>query len=437
MRTLPERLRDCIPLLDYGLVTMLELFEVEETTSVPSAAVPIGGSPRLLLNPHFIAESCPADEDLAVLLLHELHHLLLGHTRLFLRVSPAANLAFDAVINAMLSRRRPEPAWTALFRRSYPADVFPQLLLRPPEGFPGPPVFAPSVDDESRRLIHELYYSDAGTFQGVFDALVAAGVVGELPLLLGSHGDRDVGLSASDDPALFEAVRRVVERWPQPEDPRIGRSLEPARGLMQLDVPKRCAAAELRRALLAVARAGPRGRQGGASVPVRVESAWPSADRRAFAVAASGRQPLLYRRELVNPRATSGIAPIDVYFDVSGSMAAWLAPLVAALRSCKAILEPRLFTFDVQVREVPLDQVLAGRVHFGGGTDGSAFTAHLAARRSTAAVVLTDGYLGDIPTEHFPACRRAGLRAMITPGGWTHDLAPAGVVFHHLPRVAP
>ena len=35
------------------------------------------------------------DEALWTLVLHELHHVLLGHTRLYERISPLHNLAFD------------------------------------------------------------------------------------------------------------------------------------------------------------------------------------------------------------------------------------------------------------------------------------------------------------------------------------------------------
>ena len=37
-----------------------------------------------------------------LLILHELYHVILGHTRLFSRVSPIDNIVFDAVINSML-----------------------------------------------------------------------------------------------------------------------------------------------------------------------------------------------------------------------------------------------------------------------------------------------------------------------------------------------
>ena len=89
---------------------LLNLLDIEATDAVPTAAVTLGGRSRLLLNPRFVAEKCLADHDLVMLVLHELHHVALGHTRLFARLTPAQNWAFDCVINAQLCRLYPRAA---------------------------------------------------------------------------------------------------------------------------------------------------------------------------------------------------------------------------------------------------------------------------------------------------------------------------------------
>src|SRR6478752_6534653 len=78
-----------------------------ETDAVPTASVSCERRPVLRINPAFVTRHCRSDEHLFLLVMHELHHVLLGHTRLFRRASRAHNLAFDAVINAMLVLRFP------------------------------------------------------------------------------------------------------------------------------------------------------------------------------------------------------------------------------------------------------------------------------------------------------------------------------------------
>jgi len=52
----------------------------------------------------FLDKYCQDDEDLFLLILHELYHVILGHTRLFPRFALIDNIVYDAVINSMLSR---------------------------------------------------------------------------------------------------------------------------------------------------------------------------------------------------------------------------------------------------------------------------------------------------------------------------------------------
>jgi hypothetical protein len=59
------------------------------------------------VNPRFVADRCRSDAHLFMLVLHELHHVLPGHTRLFPRATPAHNLAFDAVRGPSACSRRP------------------------------------------------------------------------------------------------------------------------------------------------------------------------------------------------------------------------------------------------------------------------------------------------------------------------------------------
>lgn len=432
MTPVRRRLLDCLPLFEYGLDTFLGLFEIEETDTIETAAVPLGKSPRLLINPAFVAQHCRTDQRLAALVLHELHHLLLGHTRLFKRITPMDNVAFDAVINAMICRRHPEPEWTAFFRDLYKADAFPECLLRPPEGFPGKPIWPDALNAGCRAALTDLYYTGSGTFHEVFALLQA--VLPQTPtvFLLGSHDSDERGVDVSDDPALFAAIRRVVERWPMPKDPKVGRSLQNSLADRSVQVARNAPHVVLRRAILAAARPGRRLSGRFAPAPVAIDVAWPTRDRRAFALAAQGTPPLLQRADVLGRLRPTGLAPVDIYVDVSGSVTEYLPTLLGAIYACRAWSAPSVFQFSCGVHAVTLAELARGRVRTTGGTDGSSFTEHIAQRKSAAAVVLTDGYVGAIPDEHLGACRRARLQVVLTPGGWRNDLASAAAAFHQM-----
>ena len=134
--SLGERIARCLPGASFELEALVRLVGIEETSTVSTAAVSCGQRTRLLVNPAFVAEHCVRDEHLFLLVMHEMWHVLLGHTTLFPAVTPTHNFIFDAVINGLLCRMFPAREHTALFTEFYDARNFPMCLLRPPPGWP-------------------------------------------------------------------------------------------------------------------------------------------------------------------------------------------------------------------------------------------------------------------------------------------------------------
>ena len=130
--SIAERILDAFPSGSYGLLALLRLLDIAETGEVATAAVECTAMPRLLVNPAFVEAHAATPERLLMLIMHELHHVLLGHTRLFPRHTGADNLIFDAVINALLCRMFPSPEHTSFFTEFYSDKRFPECLLRPP-----------------------------------------------------------------------------------------------------------------------------------------------------------------------------------------------------------------------------------------------------------------------------------------------------------------
>ena len=150
------------------------------------------------------------------------------------------NLVFDAIINSLLCRMFPAPEHTAFFTDFYDDDRFPDCLLRPPAGW------TPTGRSPSRRRSkggrcagwprctwpsirpREQATTNSTTRCGrrsancwqpglSFSAIMA---IANLMEWVSADGHLD-----ERSPILFEIVRQIVERWPQPPDPIAGRSL--------------------------------------------------------------------------------------------------------------------------------------------------------------------------------------------------------------------
>jgi predicted metal-dependent peptidase len=119
---LEQRLASCIPGGTLELEAFVRLVEIRETTEIPTAAVTTGATSRLLLNPEFIEKYCATDEHLFLLVMHELWHVLFAHTRLSTRPTVAENIAFDAIINAELTRQFPQIQYRGFFEAINPSD---------------------------------------------------------------------------------------------------------------------------------------------------------------------------------------------------------------------------------------------------------------------------------------------------------------------------
>ena len=274
-----SRILDVIPPVSFEMTTFLSLFRVRFSDKTETACVTCGDSPELLLNKDFIEAHCQTDEHLFMLVMHELYHVILGHTRLFPRSTEVRNLVFDAVINAILCSLFPKPEFTSFFTDYYPSDKMPFALLRP-KGEGTPPA--------AEVALNLLYGgSDTGTYHDVYEALLESGCVKEItvlllgggrgatalpvdgrarspsapdgddgrarspsapdggdgrarspsapddgdgrarspsaphPILLGSHDEEDDEMS----PEMKELIHKIISKWPSPDRPLHGQDL--------------------------------------------------------------------------------------------------------------------------------------------------------------------------------------------------------------------
>ena len=202
MISLSDRILDSFPSGSYALGALLRLMDIAESDEVPTAAVECQLQPRLLINPGFVEKHAETPEKLLMLVMHELHHVLLGHTTLFPAVTSIQNFVFDCVINGLISRMFPEAEYTSFLTNYYSGKKFPECLLRPPARWDGHcvsrmPSGILSLPRAARRAATEVYrglYSDSGaTYQEVYEILpklLDEEAAGAIPLL---GGHRDAG----------------------------------------------------------------------------------------------------------------------------------------------------------------------------------------------------------------------------------------------------
>jgi hypothetical protein len=420
-----------------ALDALLSVSAVEWSAEVATACVECTDRPRILLNPLFVERHCTTHERLAMLVLHELSHISLGHTRLYPRPTPLHNVAFDAVINASLltslrGRDTDVGLWSALLEDVYGAAESPFFMLRPPPGWPEQPRWQASAGcPEALREIHHRLYT-AGrrgggllsvTYTEIVAALAAAvGAGGDrtdslLGRLLGGHGGTDVERAAETagrDAHAAEALDPVFRALGLDEAPAAGPGGEPYLRVLERRERERALERELAGLLRRVFVEDRSGRPRWSAEVVPTVSPDPGRDRRAATRRAAARilgapEPLLFRSEVTRLRAERRSG--RVYLDVSGSMNGLLERLHAALVPLRRLLAPEIFVFSTTVVPVSRAAFAAGRLPSTGGTSVEPVLRHLCESSGTAS----------------GRGRTAGLRALVLTDGWFSEPAPRAV----------
>jgi hypothetical protein len=443
---LAERILDAFPSGSYALTALLRLVDIVETTDVATAAVECCQQPRLLINPEFVARHAATSERLIALVMHELHHVLLGHTTLFPRITKVQNFVFDAVINGVVCRMFPQEAYTSLFTGFYDAASFPQCLLRPPPGWPAQATVAPGILNlpepiQTRvREVHVALYSSCGaTYKEVFDALpslLSETAVGSVPLFGGHEEDNaPAGTLEQTSPVIFDIVRDLVEQWPQPPDPIQGRSLADLIRPSQVEVKRPPSRRAILRGLIRKV-AGIRGHgtfRERRTKHLVVPSPIPALTRRSIIQRALGTPTLLYEAQTQWQHTIRAGERVHVYLDVSGSMDAVKGALYGAVLDCEELVYPSVHLFSTRVSDITLTELRRGVCKSTGGTDITCVAAHVEANRVHRALLLTDGWVGTPKGHHHQILSATKLAvAFLGTNTNSNDLAAVADYTNHL-----
>ena len=360
------RILDVIPPRSFELTTFLTLFRVRFSEKTKTACVTCGESPELLLNKEFIEAHCQTNEHLFMLVMHELYHVILGHTTLFPRATEVRNLVFDAVINAILCSLFPMPEFTSFFTDYYPSDKMPFALLRPKgEG-------TPLVAESALKLLYG--GSDTGTYHDVYEALLKSGCVKEMIVLLGG--------GASGGRTLPRGIRRLMRRAAIPGKKEVCRR-------------------SVREMVCETATFLPD---------------WHDRSHEAREVAFGDSLIYSTTTRLQRPSSRDNRQAF-VYFDVSGSVAEQVPSVAQALLPyCRCGL-CTVHVFATVVHPASARDLASRKFSSTGGTDIDCVLKHVLElpprKRPRAAVVVTDGFTGAPDATLAARFRAAGMRLFV------------------------
>lgn len=428
-----RRIYEVVPAASFHMHKVLSLTEIVLTDTVATAAVDVGARSRLCLNPTFVEQYCARDEHLFLLVLHELHHVILGHTRLFPRVTRAHNIAFDALINATLSKQFRGPEFDGFFEALNPWTAFPARLLRPPPSWRATGGKVPESDlvglpQREKRIIRRLYDRDYEqvTFQEILDLLkerAEEAWAQVLPLLLGDHSPEANEEQARIAEGVMESLGEVLKEWAKSYRPSDDRQASKA-----FDLPfTKDARNHYRHALEDFLRRA--GAYDGTCGPTRrvirphtrdIETVLPQwRDRRIPAFTSLwGTAPIVQRGTITEARPVqTPFARAHVYLDISGSMMEVLPDLATALHRPWKRGHCRLFTFSTVVDEARRDGSRPKPVQNTYGTSIQCVFEHLLAipkaERPRRIAILTDGLVRDLAVETQRELESAGIQVHV------------------------
>ena len=439
--SIAERIARCLPGASFELEALIRLVGVVETGSIPTAAVSCSGRSRLLVNPTFVAERCRRDEHLFLLVMHEMWHVLLGHTTLYPRPTKRHNIAFDALINAGLARQHPEAAYRGFFEELNSPDIFPQLLLRPPRGWPVAPTYRVSGPRGTRDVLRRLYPPPGAntlmpTYEEILELLknVEEDTAANL---LGDHRGEEDTADPMNDPVFGEVVRRIVEKWPPPPIPMKGR--DTGGELRAAWLEKQANTTATRRAFAEALAKTLRPATGGAretATDYHVVTVGPGPLPNALDRAQHAKRRLGHTLVLPNQRITLQVRNLEppmkalIYLDVSGSMQHILPYIMDLLVAPAKRGLTTLRQFSTKIEPLSTQDLLEGTIKTTAGTSINCVLEDALTRPERRILLITDGYVGQPDQALTTRIQEQGYRilSVLPSDGWAGDLQGLGEV---------
>lgn len=411
------RIYQVLPSYSLQLNEFLKITKIRfDNPDVTSAAISFGKYPTLYLDKDFLNEHCQSDEHLFMLVMHELYHVILGHTKLYPRITELDNYCFDAMINSMLCKQFPETRYTSFFTTLYTDDGN-GCLLRP-EGEKTPKRFHP--------LLKELYQSDNATYYEIYKMVVknAANLSIKSVPLLGNHSNFS---SENNEKTIEEFIERFTENW---NLSGIGKKAgvskdvrEKSFSLSKIDMSN----FRIIKYFVGLFRqeAANHHKLKRSFVSLDSQTYFINfKDRMSFTKRLLGEEIIPYSSEVWQER----ILPVNYgdtlfYLDVSGSLQPELNNILPLLERLLKKNQIRCFAFSNQIFPFTLKDYRSGKYRTTSGTDVNAvfqnYFENKLDRRYRKIILLTDGFFGRINDNYVERIRkeRICIGLILTPDG--------------------
>jgi len=431
IESLKWRVANVFPSNDLALDHLLGMFKMAYSDKVETAAAKTGLPPVLLLNKKFVKKFCKTDEHLLMLVMHEMYHILLGHTRLFVRVTQAQNFAFDAIINSMICKSMSDYDYTSFFSQLYADDGL-TALLRPPKSW------NPENDSQAAWKLkgdlleaHKALYTSDGdiTYKDIFD-LVSNEIDENIEIIL--IGDHSEDGDENPSSQIIDAIAKIVAKWPA-MDKTQGRDMGMNAAMQEilLEAPNKKIANIIQKAIRYAALTN----EGTVNRKALIESdtmfPYPTLpDRKATVMKSIGQSTLFYKGR-IERMINKPVGRAHLYLDVSGSMDMILEKIFSGLLPIRQLIHPIVHNFSTEIYDYPLNKIFKGQYKSTFGTDINCVLEHIIKNKVKKPVIITDGYVGEpsqLLISKLP--RKIKFVKVITEDGFEHEMQSlSGPVF--------
>ena len=412
----------------FAVRSVLRILEIHFTEKVKTLAVSCQYRPVFMVNLQFVNQHCRTDEHVKALICHEFLHVLLNHTEKHRLTTPLHNLAFDAVINAIIHRTMGE-AYSSMMGEYYRKAKMPTMLLRPIR------------HDETAEGALTLWDAWHGLYSGILvaddileiikDLKSSKKVIVSLDDLLGGHTE-DEPLSEEIRDAIQDAMKEMNGDgiWRSPRDRGVGTDVyKPV--FLASDEPLN----RWRRKTMSVLRS----------------CVMPDSKSRVME-----ETPQVYRLPILNehdkrafiqglwspfvPDATWETArktpqgTANIYLDVSGSMNIEMPFIVALLYRLRNYIRMPFWVFSDKVAKARIVKgVLEAETT--GGTSMNCVLEHIAKTKPNSAVIVTDGYIEQVDRRLLKMLSSVKLHVLISREGSASEVEKAGIPYTQLERL--
>lgn len=405
---------------------LLDISNIEFTEDVSSMAVSLGEKPVLKINLDFCKQNLQTEDEVKCILLHEFLHVLLQHTIKYEVSNPILNVALDAVINAIIYRTK-GMTYAGFFARYYNWEPI-SLLLRP-----APPDL--EYSDSKWEKIHKRLYDHGHSADDLYEYLLNEikcdntinlnGVK-----LLGNH-DSQQRPSGGINKILDDILKKMdgTGIWSKAQVKGTGDHLINNELIVKeyrIRRWKKRIAEILRHVFVPFKRFGKDFEEQEFLMPVLS-----SKDRRSFLKFQNGGIIPFSVHESDRPKQNQ---LVNIYLDVSGSMAGQLDFLISALYEFRDQISWPMMVFSDQVAPVRFveKKLLIKSTE---GTNINCVFDDIREKKIKRALVITDGFVGSITAHKIREIQKKDLWFLISPKGSCDDISHAGFPYRILPDI--